>query len=435
MERLYVAVICLLLAACQPLSANPGASPKPRATASPSPTVVITSPTTLPAPIPSLIPSLETTTNPDLLDESMFVTTLPSGARPTPIPQPPLLHSALILLAGSDTPGFQDGQGEQAKFNKPLGISLDGQGNIFVADSGNHAIRKVSSDGNVSTIAGTGQPGNKEGQAKQAQFIYPNRLIIDNADNVFVLEYLDSNSIDKTENRILRRIRKIDKKNNVSTINLNNKSILNKYISNIYFHKDSNQIYINSNNEIFSILEENQVTQIANQEKFSLKNSGLLDAAQKSSFLSGSSNFYGFREEPNIDGLVIGKKNHIFVLDVYRKLVWKIDSEGESSVFIGGGQFFQLSTWDACDYYSRFFNVSRLSLGFQENIYMIDKTFIRQISSDGCSTTLKIQEKTGGAASVLSLKVSDLVVDYKGILYILSENKVYKLDLNARAAS
>jgi sugar lactone lactonase YvrE len=59
------------------------------------------------------------------------------------------------ILAGSED-GFADGRGEDARFSTPSGLALDGHGNLYVADTGNDAIRRVSPDGTVSTVTGSG---------------------------------------------------------------------------------------------------------------------------------------------------------------------------------------------------------------------------------------------------------------------------------------
>ena len=76
-----------------------------------------------------------------------------------------------VLAGGRE--GFADGSGPAAAFNTPSGIAADAQGNLYVADTGNHAIRKVTPQGQVSTVAGNGRPGFADGSAAQAQFNGP----------------------------------------------------------------------------------------------------------------------------------------------------------------------------------------------------------------------------------------------------------------------
>jgi sugar lactone lactonase YvrE len=93
----------------------------------------------------------------------------------------------LATLAGG-VEGFQDGQGAAARFNTPSGLALDATGNLYVADTGNHAIRKVTPDGVVTTLAGTGSPGWRDGPGAQAQFDGPMGLAIDKDGRVIVAD-------------------------------------------------------------------------------------------------------------------------------------------------------------------------------------------------------------------------------------------------------
>ncbi len=63
------------------------------------------------------------------------------------------------LIAGCGTARHADGQGEAAAFSAPNGLSVDADGNVYVADSGNHTIRRVSPEGEAVTLAGSGEPG------------------------------------------------------------------------------------------------------------------------------------------------------------------------------------------------------------------------------------------------------------------------------------
>ncbi len=91
------------------------------------------------------------------------------------------------ILAGSSESGDVDGQGASARFNLPTGIAVDNDGNVYVADLFNHKIRKISPDGTVSTLAGS-TLGYKDGTGTNAQFGGPLDLALDTEGNVFVTD-------------------------------------------------------------------------------------------------------------------------------------------------------------------------------------------------------------------------------------------------------
>jgi sugar lactone lactonase YvrE len=91
-------------------------------------------------------------------------------------------------LAGSGSLGNADGLGTAASFNYPTGIAIDATGNLYVADSENHKIRKITPAGVVSTLAGSGLPGNTNGTGTSASFKAPLGVTVDAAGNVYVAD-------------------------------------------------------------------------------------------------------------------------------------------------------------------------------------------------------------------------------------------------------
>jgi sugar lactone lactonase YvrE len=85
--------------------------------------------------------------------------------------------------------GSSDGAGAAANFNHPTGIATDSAGNVYIADSGNSAIRKIAPDGVVSTLAGkSGMIGSDDGSGADARFNYPSAVAADGAGNVYVAD-------------------------------------------------------------------------------------------------------------------------------------------------------------------------------------------------------------------------------------------------------
>ncbi|MDK2773028.1 MAG: T9SS type A sorting domain-containing protein [Flavobacterium sp.] len=110
----------------------------------------------------------------------------------------------VTTLAGSSS-GYVDDIGTAAKFNTPYGIVVDGTGNIYVADWGNHKIRKITQTRVVTTFAGS-TGGYADGLATTAKFFMPRGVAIDGLGNVYVADTTND------------KIRKISSDGNVTTI-------------------------------------------------------------------------------------------------------------------------------------------------------------------------------------------------------------------------
>ncbi|MBI4326541.1 MAG: hypothetical protein HY674_14940 [Chloroflexi bacterium] len=91
--------------------------------------------------------------------------------------------STLAGKAGES--GTTDGTGSAARFNTPSGVAVDAVGNVYVADMGNNTIRKVTPNGEATTLAGlAGESGSADGAGSAARFDQPTGLAIDSAGNV-----------------------------------------------------------------------------------------------------------------------------------------------------------------------------------------------------------------------------------------------------------
>jgi sugar lactone lactonase YvrE len=112
----------------------------------------------------------------------------------------------VTTLAGTGTIGHRDGERTAAQFNCPCGVAVDGDGNVIVADKFNHRIRVITPQGHVSTLAGTGEGGHRDGKGTFSQFYSPNGIAVDGDGNIIVA---DTNN---------HRIRKVTPQGHVSTL-------------------------------------------------------------------------------------------------------------------------------------------------------------------------------------------------------------------------
>jgi len=112
------------------------------------------------------------------------------------------------LVGGPGHVGFTDGDAGMAQFQPPVGLAVDSAGNVYFADQGNNAIRKVDSSGNVSTVAGKGPKtyGFVDGDASTAELFQPYALTVDSSGNLYVADQRNN------------AIRKIDPQGNVTTL-------------------------------------------------------------------------------------------------------------------------------------------------------------------------------------------------------------------------
>lgn len=123
----------------------------------------------------------------------------------------------VTTIAGDGTAGYADGPAAQARFNGPIGVAVGANGNVFVADTYNDRIRMISPDGQVSTVAGAGQAGFADGDRNTSLFDTPCGVIVTTDGSVIVAD---------TGND---RLRKIAPDGNVSTlpVNINGDEISN----------------------------------------------------------------------------------------------------------------------------------------------------------------------------------------------------------------
>jgi hypothetical protein len=165
-------------------------------------------------------------------------------------------------LAGNGIAGYVDGPGSTASFNNPVGITIDALGNLYLADVGNKKIRKITPSGAVSTVAGSGATGSTDGIATSASFSFPYGIAIDAFNNLYIADYGN------------HKIRKITPSGIVSTFagsgidgNVDGIGTLASFSSPCAITIDvSGNLYVSDVNKIRKVTPEGEVSTIAGSE-------------------------------------------------------------------------------------------------------------------------------------------------------------------------
>jgi sugar lactone lactonase YvrE len=107
------------------------------------------------------------------------------------------VDGVVTTLAGSGSRGAADGAGVASSFSGPRGVAVDGSGNVYVADTDNNRIRRIAAGGVVTTLAGSGSPGAADGDGVAASFSGPFGIAVDRSGSLYVAD---------TGNNLIRKI-------------------------------------------------------------------------------------------------------------------------------------------------------------------------------------------------------------------------------------
>lgn len=216
--------------------------------------------------------------------------------------------------------GSKDGVGAAARFNSPFGIAVDGSGNLYVSDTGNQIIRKISPAGNVTTIAGlAGTSGTTDGTGSNARFNTPDGIALDSSTNLYVAD---------TRNHT---IRKITPAGVVSTFagSAGNQGNADKTGTSASFRNPigvavdpTGNVYVadSGNDTIRKITPSGAVSTLA----------GL---AQSIGSADGTNQTARFNQP---DALVVDGNNNLYVVDTFNHTLRKVTPEGVVTTLAGG---------------------------------------------------------------------------------------------------
>lgn len=317
-----------------------------------------------------------------------------------------------ITLAGGGEVGSADGPGSEARFSGPHGIAVDTASTIYVADTYNNTIRKISPDGVVSTMAGlAGVLGSADGSGSDARFNQPWTVAVDAAGNLYVTD--NGNET----------IRKITAGGLVSTLagqvgefgsaDGPASEALFWFSTGVAVDADGN-VYVadTNNNTIRKITPEGVATTLAGRAN------GFVPAPGSEDGIGSAARFY----QP--DGLGVDAAGNVYVADYANHTIRKITPEGAVSTF--AGQAREPGNVDATGNNARLNHPTGVAVDGAGNVYVAEFTgnTIRKITPNGQVTTLAGLAETPGSADGTGSAARfngpyGVAVDTAGNLYVV----------------
>jgi NHL repeat len=276
------------------------------------------------------------------------------------------------LAGNSFQKGTTDGTGSAARFNQLSGLAIDKNGNLYATDILNYNIRKITPQGVVTTMAGTGKAGSSDGPVSTATFQMPTNLAVDQQGDIYVA---DNGSL-----------REITTAGNVTTIALKSASSVQAVAIDA-----SNNLYIlnlnNTGSSVGKVASDGTVTIIASH----FTNPWGLTADQNGNlFVSDGGVIWKIAATSNAmsqfagqsggiwKGLAFDSQGNLFVADFLDKYINKVTSTGTISIYAGNSE--SGSPSDGVANMASFLFPTSVVADASGNIFVADVSAIREIS-------------------------------------------------------
>ncbi len=305
-------------------------------------------------------------------------------------------------LAGQGGCGQKDGVGSAAQFCNPVSVVVDGVGNLYVVDAGNRMIRKITSDGTASTLAGS-VVGFQDGTGAAAQFCNPVGLAFDNSGNLLVSDrgcYSNTNPVNPT-------IRRVTLTGLVTTVAGNNTAAFVDQTPATAFFGVPQGLAVDGSGNIF-------VADQLNSSIWEVSSSGVVTVYASDFGVTGSIDGTGasaWFDRPR--GIVADSEGHLYVADQFNGTIREVGASGQVTTFAGTPAAYGADQ-DGTGSTAHFSYPTGLAIDAKGNIYAADAfSGIRVITPSGVTSTLTI---TAGPQRIV--EATDVALDSSGNVYV-----------------
>ena len=326
----------------------------------------------------------------------------------------------ISTMAGSATRGFSGdgGAATDAQLNFPNSVAVDGSGNLYIADTDNSRIRKVDSSGNISTVAGNGTDGHSGdgAAATDAQLNFPDRVVVDGSGNLYVADTLNN------------RIRKVNSSGNISTVAGGGTSLANGIAATTALLNFPYGVAVDGSGNLY-------IANTGNNRIRKVDSSGNISTVAGGSIGDGRAAVAAQLNFPRVveaDG-----SGNLYIADTNNHRIRKVDSSGVITTVAGSGTAgFGGDSGAAVSAQLR--GPRGMALDGSGNLYIADMSNhrIRKVDSSGVITTVAGSGTAGfsgdGAAAVAAQlnNPRGVALDGSGNLYIAdtSNHRIRKVD-------
>ncbi|MCX6873709.1 MAG: choice-of-anchor D domain-containing protein, partial [Verrucomicrobia bacterium] len=297
-----------------------------------------------------------------------------------PAPGSQYLWTNLAGMPGGT--GSADGTGSAARFSFPSGIGKDGSGNLYVADSGNYTIRKITPSGVVTTLAGSpGQSGSTDGTGNSARFNYPAGIAVDGTGNLYVTDLYNST------------IRKVTPSGVVTTL---------AGSPGIFDSADGTGSSARFSQPAGIAVDGNGILYVADSGNYTIRKvtpAGVVTTLAGKPWQFGSTDGTGSAARFGfLGGIAVDGSGNVYVTDNAYHTIRKVTASGEVTTLAGSAG--QLGSMDGTGSAARFASPKGIAVDAGGNLYVADSQndTIRKVTPSGIVTTLAGNHEQSGSA-------------------------------------